>query len=280
MVIVEGKKIAEKVLAKLAQEPIRQELKDKKISAVVVEPTQETLHFVRQKEKVAQQLGLAFEVIKFSSVLSAKELSEKIRELGEDPLRVGIIIQLPLPAHLDQQMVFNAVPMLKDIDLLSDEAFHRLFLETEEVLPPVIGAIDYILKEHQINLEGKFAVVLGAGKLIGLPALSWLAKKGVESCSLRDWTDSAEYFLPQADILIAGLGKPEIIKAECLKTGVCVFDVGYSLVEGRVKGDVEFTLVSQKAEIITPVPGGIGPLTVACLFENVFKLYKKSIAKT
>ncbi|MEW5805115.1 MAG: bifunctional 5,10-methylenetetrahydrofolate dehydrogenase/5,10-methenyltetrahydrofolate cyclohydrolase [Patescibacteria group bacterium] len=277
MIIVDGKKIAEKVLRGLKQSPVKEQLKRKKISAVAVEPNQETVHFLKQKQKIAQELGLNFEVLEFPKNLSIKELVNEIRQLGQDPVVAGIIIQLPLPQHLDRQALFNAVPVFKDIDLLSEEAFHLLFFEAEEILPPVIGAIDRIFKEHQLNLTNKSAVVLGAGKLIGIPALAWLAKKGVEVCSLKDWSDSAEYFLPRADILITGLGKPEIVKAECLKNGVCVFDVGYNLVNGKIKGDVDFASVSKKAEIITPVPGGIGPLVVACLFENLFRLYERSL---
>jgi len=272
--IADGKKLSEEIIAKLAKHPAKQKLAGKKIAIVIVDPTEEVWHFIRQKQRVGEKLGLNFEIFEFKKEISLAEFIEKVKAIGAKPEVVGVIIQLPLPKHLDGQKVFNTIPALKDIDLLSEEAFHSFFLNKEEILPPVVGAIDYLIKTVGLKLEDKSAVVLGAGKLIGIPSLAWLAKKSVSVCSFGVWSDNVYPFLINADIVVAGLGNPGILKGEHLKKGVCVFDVGYTMVAGKPKGDVEFDSVKDKASLITPVPGGIGPLTVAILFENVFKLFK------
>ncbi len=272
--IVDGKKLAQEIVKKLKEDTIRKSLSGKKIGVIVVEPTEEIMHFVRKKQELAEELGLIFRLFDYPKSISRDEFLAKIDEIGRETDIVGVIIQLPLPPHLDSQKVFNAIPALKDIDLLSEQAFHLYFLNQEEILPPVVGAIDYLVKSAGIDLKDKTAVVLGAGKLIGIPSLAWLAKKSVSVLSFAVWSESAAPYLENADIVIAGLGNPGVLKGECLKNGVCVFDAGYSMVDGKPKGDVDFDSVKDKAKFITPVPGGIGPLTVAVLFENVFKLYK------
>lgn len=274
--VSDGKKLAQKVIEKLKEDAARKSLFGKKIGVVVVEPTEEVMHFVRKKQAVAEELGLVFRLFEYPKNISRGEFIVKVDEIGRETDVVGMIIQLPLPPHLDSQKVFNAIPALKDIDLLSEESFHSFFLnrDQEEILPPVVGAIDYLIKSAGIDLKGKSAVVFGAGKLIGIPSLAWLAKKNVSVLSFAVWSESAAPYLRNADIVIVGLGNPGVLKGECLKNGVCVFDVGYSMVDGKPKGDVDFDSVKDKAQFITPVPGGIGPLTVAVLFENLFKFYR------
>lgn len=274
--IADGKKLAEEIVEKLEKDPVRKFIAGKKIGVIMVEPNPATDHFVKKKQAVAEKLGLTVKIFEFAKEIGVAELISEIRAVGEDPEIFGIIVQLPLPKHLDCQKVFNAIPAAKDVDLLSEEAFHFYFLRGNQdgVLPPVVGAIDYLVRSQGIALENKSAVVLGAGKLIGMPSLAWLAKKAASVCSFAVWSETIFPFLEKADIVIAGLGKPGILTGEHLKDGVCVFDVGYSVIDGKVKGDVDFDSVKDKAGLITPVPGGIGPLTVAVLFENLFKLYK------
>lgn len=272
--VANGKKLAEKIIKVLIKDPLKKSLFGKKVGVVTVSPTQETLHFINKKKEVGMLLGLEFETFEFPDSISVEEFIEKIKEIGVKPEIVGLIVQLPLPKHLDVQKVFNAIPVMKDIDLLSEQAFHEFFLNQEEILPPVVGAIDHLIGAAGFDLENKSAVILGAGKLIGIPSLAWLAKKRASVLSFGIWSENVYPFLANADIVIAGLGSPGILKGGCLKNGVCVFDVGYSVVDGKILGDVDFDSVKEKARLITPVPGGIGPLTVAVLFENLFKLYK------
>jgi len=272
--IADGKKLAEKILKGLGKDPIKKSLLGKKIGVVTVSPTPETVHFINKKKEAGAELGLAFEISEFQDSIGVEAFIQKIKDIGSDSEIIGLIIQLPLPKHLDTQKVFNAIPVLKDIDLLSEQAFHEFFLSQEEILPPVVGAIDHLIQTAGLDLANKSAVILGAGKLIGIPSLAWLARKRASVLSFGVWSENVYPYLINADIVIAGLGNPGILKGECLKNGVCVFDVGYSVVDGKAVGDVDFDSVKLKAKLITPVPGGIGPLTVAVLFENVFKLYK------
>lgn len=272
--IVDGKKIAEGIISILEEDQTKFNLKGKKLAAVVAGKTKEIEHFLSQKKKVADKLGIIFLIAEFPEEISQIDFVAKIKEIGADPEVAGLIVQLPLPKHLDNRETFNAIPADKDIDLLSEESFQRYFLNDDVLVPPVVGAIEHLIKSVGMDLQNKSAVVLGAGKLIGIPSLAWLAKKSVSVTSFGVWSENVLPFLQTADIVIAGLGNPGILRGECLKNGVCVFDVGYTMIDGQAKGDVDFDSVKDKAELITPVPGGIGPLTVAVLFENLFKLAK------
>ena len=177
----------------------------------------------------------------------------------------GIIVQLPLPAHIDTAAVLAAVPASHDVD-----AFKYQTGETT-VLPPVVGAIDEIAKQHQVQFENKQVVIFGAGRLVGAPAARYATLRGAKVTVLtEDSTDSVEAVLA-ADIIILGVGKPNLLTLDMVKEGVVVFDAGASEDGGLLVGDADPTVAS-KASLFTPVPGGIGPMTIALLFRNLLEL--------
>lgn len=276
--IVDGKALAKEVVQQLKTSAAVQEIakNDKRIVVIAVDPTPETLSFIKRKEAIAQELGIGFEKQQFGRGIRLDAFLRVIENFANMPEVIGVLIQLPLPGHLDLRLVFNAVPFQKDIDVLSDAAFYNFFYNnSSKVIPPVTAAIQLICAQYGIELAKKFVVVLGAGKLIGMPSLAWFAKQGCIVCSFNSWTDVMPSLLRQADIIVAGIGRPEAVKGEHLKPGVVVFDVGYNIVNGRSVGDVDFDSAKQKASLITPVPGGIGPLTVAMVFHNTVELYKQ-----
>lgn len=177
----------------------------------------------------------------------------------------GVVIQLPLPKRLQKhrQRILNNVPPNKDIDALSD---HHL------VESPVVLATKYILKDNNVNLIGKSVVVMGAGKLVGIPMILWLLRENASVSTVHKYTKNGNYYVKKADIIISGVGKPNLVTGRMVKNGVIVIDLGFCIINGKICGDVNFKTVSKKAKMITPVPGGIGGLTIACLLENLWKL--------
>ncbi len=273
--VINGIQLAEKLIRSLKRSPVLARIAGKTIAVCCVQPSAETNVFIAQKQALADRVGLKLRVYEYCSGLTQREFIEEIHALNADPDVVGIILQLPLPAHLDSQRCFNAIDIRKDIDVLSDAAFKKFYAKKTNVMPPVAGAIDYIVVEHKIAVHGAFALVLGAGRLVGMPCLVWCVHNGAGACSFREWGDAAQLMLPQADIIIAGLGMPRSVTSYGMKEGAIVFDVGFSREGGKIVGDVDFDAVSAKARYITPVPGGIGPLTVAMLFKNLVELQKE-----
>ena len=273
--IIDGVALADTLYASFRRSPIMRRLAGKAVAVCCVHPSDATKKFIAQKRAFAHKLGLDVRVYEYDETITQREFIKEIERHNANPDVCGIIVQLPLPSHLDSQRCFNAIDIRKDIDVMSDAAFRRFYDKKSKVMPPVAGAIDYIVSRHNIPVKNSFVVVLGAGRLVGMPCLAWCVHQGAGACSFRAWGDAAQTMLPQADIIIAGLGTPAAVKGDGLKDGVVVFDVGFSRHNGKVTGDVDFDSMANKASYLTPVPGGIGPLTVAMLFKNLIELQKE-----
>jgi len=235
MIILDGKKISEKILKKLKAEIKRKRLK-LKLSIVLVGEDSDSKIFIRQKEKACEKVGIDFELFKFSSKISNSGLKKEIKKIVQNPNIKNIVIQLPLPKGLNTEEILNLIPKEKDAEIVS----------------PVVCAVDRILKEYKISLKNKNIVLIGKGRLVGRPLFAWLRKQNMKFSNIDK--------IKNADIVISGAGKPNLIKGEMVKKGVVVIDIGK---------DVDFKSVSKKASYITPVPGGVGPVTVACLLHNL-----------
>jgi len=275
--IVDGKALAQKVFKDLKQHPFLQKAVSlkRKIVIIAVDPTPETLTFIKLKIKAGQELGLECEVRKLPPEITLENLVQAIKELAKAQGFIGIIIQLPVPAQLNACAIFNAVPFQKDIDVLSEAGYTNFINFNSEIAPPVVGAIRLICQQEKIELRGKLVAVLGAGKLIGIPALAWFAGQGALVCSFNNEQRIVSSLLKQAEVVVCGFGKPGFLKKEMVKPGVAVFDAGYSLVNGKPTGDADFESLKSVVSLITLVPGGIGPLTVSLIFKNALELYKK-----
>ncbi len=234
------------------------------LAVVIVGNNPVTARFVRIKEKFAQDVGIQLKQYNFSESVTTDELIENIKAYSQN--HDGIIIQLPLPSHLDEDKILNSVPVSHDIDMLSENSKDLFKRGESKILPPVIGAFDEILFRNNVNLKDKKVIIIGKGKLVGKPASIWFEQKGADVSVLRRGDNLDE--TKNADIIVLGAGVPGLLKGEMVKDSVIILDAGTSEEEGDLLGDADKS-VCQKASIFTPVPGGIGPITVAVLFKNL-----------
>jgi methylenetetrahydrofolate dehydrogenase (NADP+)/methenyltetrahydrofolate cyclohydrolase len=253
----------------------------KKISGLVRKPFLAVLvvgddsamrSFVSIKKKFAQRVGVDFIVYEFDTKVSTQTLIEKIKSISTDNVTTSIIVQLPLPKSIDTEKVLSSIPKHLDADVLS-EGSYRDFKQGDFLMPPVARAVLTVLDDTATDLINKSIVVVGMGKLVGIPVCDSLYKKGLNVKTIDIDTSSIDRLdiLKNADIIISGTGSPSSITEYDIKEGVVLIDAGTSEQAGRLMGDIDPGCLS-KASIITATPGGVGPLTVACLFQNVVEL--------
>ena len=271
MILLDGKKLSEKILNELKAK-ITDTKKALRLAVVVVGEDTATQKFIEQKKKTAEFLGVGIHIYPFEESVTTNALRKRIGEIVHEAKNTGVIVQLPLPVHINAQYILNAIPPEKDVDVLSARALGNFYVGRSVVLPPVVGAVKVFFDEYNIEYRNKYAVVVGVGKLVGKPVAARLINEGVALSVVNEYTKDIGEFIRKADIIISGVGKPKLITSDMVKDGVIVIDAGVSEAEGKTVGDVDFDSVSVKASYITPVPGGVGPLTVAVLFKNLLNL--------
>lgn len=274
MKILDGKKIAKKILDNLKKE-IRSRRLKLKLAVISVGENPVSQIFINQKEKACQMVGIGFKLFKFPARIKTPELKKGIEKIVKNPDISGVIIQLPLPKKFPAEEFLNLIPEKKDIDVLSEKSLGKFYQGTLPILPPTVGGIFHLSKNYRIKLKGKNVVVVGAGRLVGNPLALWLLQQKATVSVLNEFTKDALSFTKKADILISGVGKPNLIKGRMLKNDIVIIDAGTSIKNGKLVGDVDFKSVSEKVSYITPVPGGVGPMTVAYLLKNLVKLSEK-----
>ncbi len=273
MKILNGKKLSEEILANLKKEVRKSNLK-LRLAVVQVGENSVSQIFINQKKKACKLVGADFKLYRFNEKINPQGLKSEIKKIVKNSANSGIIIQLPLPEKFLPEGFLNLIPEEKDIDVLSEKSLGKFYQGTLKILPPTVDGILRLLKNYKIELKGKDVVVIGAGRLVGFPLAIQLLKEKATLSVLNEFTKDALSFTKKADVLISGVGKPNLIKSNMVKKGVVIIDAGCSMKSGKLVGDVDFKEVSKKASCITPVPGGIGPMTVACLLENLVKLNK------
>jgi methylenetetrahydrofolate dehydrogenase (NADP+) / methenyltetrahydrofolate cyclohydrolase len=248
-------------IAKLARSPVLA------IISVAEHPSIQS--FIKIKRKYAEEIGVTIKEFNFKEESDESALVAHIQELAKSGEYDGIIVQLPLPAHYDLKRTLDAVPVSLDVDVLSTQA-NASFIEHSTPLPTVVGAVAHILKQTETDLAGKKVVVIGRGKLVGIPVAVWLRHQHVKPSVIDTETDPMlrVQLLREADIVISGSGVPHLLKPEDLKPGVVLIDAGTSEQAGVLAGDCD-PGCAEVASVFTPVPGGVGPLTVAYLFDNL-----------
>jgi methylenetetrahydrofolate dehydrogenase (NADP+) / methenyltetrahydrofolate cyclohydrolase len=281
--IIDGRKIAEEVLEELKREVSSKDLK-LRLAAVLVGDDPEFKKFVELKGKAALKIGVDFKMYQFPENIRTEELKKKLVDMSKKA--DGILIELPLPGHIVAQEILNQIPVVKDIDVLSDQAQKRFCegLEVEppsmlgsstskQVLPPAVEALKIVLEKHNVSLQNKKVAVFGQGALIGKPISHWLEQQGAEVFKIRSKTENPSDLSRQADIVVAGVGKPGLIKGDMVKEGAVIIDYGYGKNnEEKMVGDVDFKSVAPKTSLITPVPGGMGPILIVAVLKNLIKL--------
>ncbi len=273
MILLDGKNLSQKLLEELKQEVLNMK-KKLRLAIVMVGNDPVTLKFIERKKKMAAEIGVDVRIYPFDDTITTNELRKRIAKIVHEEKNTAVIIQLPLPKHINEQYVLNAVTPEKDVDVLSAHAVGNFAVGKLLVLPPVVGAIKIFFEEYGIEYQSKYIVVVGAGRLVGRPISMWLLNAGATFSVVRSSTPDISVFTKQADIIISGVGKPDLITGGMVKDGVIVIDVGLSEIGGRLVGDCNFDSVLKKASYITPVPGGVGPLAVATIFKNLLTLVK------
>ncbi|MDI6734565.1 MAG: bifunctional 5,10-methylenetetrahydrofolate dehydrogenase/5,10-methenyltetrahydrofolate cyclohydrolase [Patescibacteria group bacterium] len=305
--VIDGRKISKEIIEKLRKEP-----KIKKfLGAFLVGDNPASISFLKQKEKVAQELEINFRLYKFPETISQDELRKEILKIANHKTCGGIIVQLPLPEHINKYYVLNVIPREKDVDVLGERALGAFYNDRNPVLPPAVGVVIKTIRAHLQDLReapagvvslvsegvtsrgGRMAsaagaeehpvleklasarvMVVGLGFLVGKPISTWLMGKAKEIYLFDIGSDlsSSVSGLKQADLVISGVGKAGLIKSEILKQGTGVIDFGYSEINGKLAGDLDLSGNISKLSFYTPTPGGTGPILVAQLFENFYKL--------
>lgn len=260
--ILDGKALSAKILDELKSE-IGEKTITKKLAIVSVGDDYGSAVYCNMKKKKAEWLGIPCEILHFDDIEEA-ELLDLIRRLGSDENYAGIMIQHPLPRHIDEQKCFNLIPFTKDVDGLSAESFGLMAQGKRVFVPATALGILTILENYNINLVGEKVLVIGKSQIVGMPLAVMLMREGATVTVAHSRTRNLPEMIKDFKIVIVAIGKPEYIKADWLGEGQVIIDAGYN--EGNV-GDVERTGYL-KAEYYTPVPGGVGPMTIACLMKQ------------
>ncbi len=248
-----------------------------RLAIVIVGEDPVVRKFVEQKKKKAKEAGIDIRIYPFAETISTNELRQRLKEIVHEENNQGVIVQLPLPSQIKSQYILNAVTPGKDIDMLSAKALGNFVVGRSPIMSPVAGAIKAFLEEYKIAYQDKQIAVVGAGNLVGRPVALWLLSEHATFSMITKETPDPAAILRSADIIISGIGVSWFITKEMVKEGAVVMDAGTSESEGKLVGDVDFENVSTKAAFITPVPGGIGPVTIALLLKNLITLYKANL---
>ena len=232
--------------------------------------------YVRNKEKSANEVGINSEVIKYPENIEEKVLLNKIIELNNNNNVSGILVQLPLPKHIDKRKVIETMNPKKDVDGFHPMNVGNLSSGYDSSIPCTPLGCYLLIKKIEKNLNGKHAVIIGRSNLNGKPMTQLLLKENCTVTITHSKTKDLRAECSRADIIIAAVGRPKLVKGDWVKKGAIVIDVGINKTDSGLVGDVDFDEVSKVAKAITPVPGGVGPMTIACLLNNTVECFKKS----
>jgi len=288
MIILDGKKTSNDIKAEIAEsvkEIVAKGSRPPHLAAVIVGDDGASLTYVGSKVRACKRVGFESTLIKLPESISENELLEKVNELNNDEKIDGYIVQLPLPKHIDSQKILMAVDADKDVDGFHPTNFGKMTLGLPAFTPATPYGIMELLKRYKVDTSGKHTVVIGRSDIVGRPISILMSQKsnpGNSTVTLaHSRTKNLAELTKKADIIISALGVPNFIKADMVKDGVVVIDVGITRVSDnsqkgyKIVGDVDYESVSKKSSYITPVPGGVGPMTIAMLLINCLKSYKK-----
>ena len=279
MILIDGKKAAAELREELKQEIAELKTKYNKVpglTVILIGDMAPSQIYVRNKEKSANEVGLKSEVIRYPDTVEEKTVLEKIEELNKDESISGILVQLPLPKHIDKQKVIETIVPSKDVDGFHPMNVGNLSSGYESSVPCTPLGCYLMIKKIEPNLSGKKAVVVGRSNLNGKPMTQLLLKENCTVTITHSRTKDLKAECLEADIIVAAVGIPELVKGDWVKKDAIVIDVGINKTENGLVGDVAFDEVSKVAKALTPVPGGVGPMTIACLLKNTVDCFKRS----
>ena len=279
MILIDGKKVAAELREELKQEVKELKAKYNKVpglTVILIGDMAPSQIYVRNKEKSANEVGLKSEVIRYPEAVEEKTVLDKIEELNKDENISGILVQLPLPKHIDKQKVIESILPGKDVDGFHPMNVGNLSSGYESSVPCTPLGCYLMIKKIEPNLDGKKAVMIGRSNLNGKPMAQLLLKENCTVTITHSRTKDLKAECLEADIIVAAVGIPELVKADWVKKDAIVIDVGINKTDKGLVGDVAFEEVSKVARALTPVPGGVGPMTIACLLKNTIECFKRS----
>ena len=275
--IIDGKKEAE-----IIRNEIKKEISDLKkkngktpsLTVILIGDFAPSLIYVKNKEKSAREVGINSEIIRYPKNVSEKDILEKIEELNKNDEISGILVQLPLPSQISKEKIINAINPSKDVDGFNPINVGNLSSGYDSIVPCTPLGCLLLIKKIESNLAGKHAVIIGRSNLNGKPMAQLLLKENCTVTIVHSKTNDLQNECLKADILVAAVGVPNLIKKDWVKKNAIVIDVGINKVGEKIVGDVNFDELKDNVKAITPVPGGVGPMTIACLLKNTLRCFK------
>jgi len=268
--LINGKEIAQKINEKTATRVA--ELKKQgitpRLAVILVGDDKPSQTYVRKKGKKAEKVGMDFDLYELPSDIKQTDLIAKIEEIQSNKLLTGLIVQLPLPKHLNTTDVLNAINPKIDVDCLADVNLGKIVMMTNYMVPPTPGAVMSILHNLKVDLVGKNVTIIGVGPLVGKPLAIMMMNEQASVCTANSFTRDIKDRCLNAEIIITGVGKKDILRGDMIKPNTIVIDTGVSFVEGKMYGDVNVEEILSAGGTVTPTPGGVGPITVARLLHN------------
>lgn len=273
MELLDGKALANDILDKLSLKVNRL---DTAPNLVVIQVGNDPASsvYVRNKERTAERVGINSETVKLSKHITQDELLEIIDKYNHFTDVNGILVQLPLPKHIDEQVILEAISPMKDVDGFHPLNVGKLNIGQKQMIPSTPAGIMELLKANHIELEGKHVVIVGRSNIVGKPLAHLLLEANATVTIAHSKTKDLKHLTKQADILVVAVGQPELITEDYVKDGTVVIDVGINRTESGLKGDVDFNNVKSKVAAITPVPGGVGPMTITMLMNQTYQAYR------
>ena len=278
MNLIDGKKIAAELRNKLKVEVDGIKKKFKKVpglTVILIGDLAPSQIYVKNKEKSAKEVGLNSEVIRYANDVDENTILKKINDLNEDKSVSGILVQLPLPKHINKKKVIESISPIKDVDGFHPMNVGNLSSGYESSVPCTPLGCYLLLKKIEPNLSGKKAVIIGRSNLNGKPMAQLLLKENCTVTITHSKTKNLKSECLLADIIIAAAGIPELVKGDWVKKDSIIIDVGINKIDKGIVGDVDFDQVSKRAKALTPVPGGVGPMTIVCLIKNTIECFKR-----
>lgn len=278
--LIDGKELSKKIRKELKKDVL--DLIEKginpKLAVILVGEDPASQVYVRNKSKACEKTGIEFEEYIFDASITEEELIKTIKKLNEDTTVHGILVQCPLPKHINTNRALRAITPSKDVDGFHPVNVGNLSIGEDTFVSCTPYGIVKMIEEYNIETEGKNAVILGRSNIVGKPLIQCMLNKNATVTVCHSKTKNIEEITKNADILIAAIGKPKFVKESMVKDGAVVIDVGINRLEdGTIVGDVDFENIEKKASYITPVPGGVGPMTIAMLLNNVVKSAKSNL---
>ena len=280
--LIDGKKIAAQIKTEIAETVNKRKAEGKKLphlAIILVGDDGASQTYVAHKVKACKEVGFHYTMMRFADTISQEKLMKHIDHVNNDDDVDGFIVQLPLPEHISVEKITEKIRPDKDVDGFTNHNFGSIVSKNPLIMPATPFGVMELLRRYNIETEGKYVVVVGASRLTGAPLSMMLTEQGHATVTIcHKYTQDIKKYTTNADILISAVGKPGLITADMVKEGAVVIDIGTTRVEGpqfkngfALKGDVDFNAVSAKSSFITPVPGGVGPMTIASLLLNTLR---------